>query len=510
MSEVTKKILVEDFYKTTLVDWIADSWDIDFEVVQAPENTMWFIVINPESSLKRERMFYHNVVWNRIYVRSINRYWPKEHLAWDIIQINDTSLVFNYLSENVSTTFYVEKLWALQVNIWWWPILLWETQTLVNDKTINLSNNNTNYIYYRESDNTIQTSTSLATIDSEKWIITVVIICASWVISSINYKKYSILKWIKWEDWIDWLSAYEVAVEEWFVWTKEQWLDSLKWETWEDWKSAYEIAVDEWFIWTEEEWLESLKWEKWDTWDIWEPTPTGQFIEDVIIVDTSLYTVTTNNSTFVKITENATWDYVWYNLNWRVWADSDNNVSNYELVSWTWWTIWLLEWITYTDWLSIDTDWTIRYTGQPAYRDKINNFTETNTFNWYTIFKWNVSFPFSDMDLSWTTITFDWSKWTKQKVVLNSDWAYTINFTNLSQSANYVFAIISEATVSLTIWTASWVDLDWNPQAFDKFSIWWQTYPITWMTTWWPYIFVCETFTSWIHISYTWKSTPIT
>lgn len=50
-------------------------------------------------------------------------------------------------------------------------------------------------------------------------------------------------------------SAYELAVENGFVGTEEEWLESLKIPG----KSAYELAVENGFVGTEAEWLESLK-----------------------------------------------------------------------------------------------------------------------------------------------------------------------------------------------------------------------------------------------------------
>ena len=63
-------------------------------------------------------------------------------------------------------------------------------------------------------------------------------------------------------------SAYEIAVENGFEGTEQEWLESLKGEKGdagpqgpkgEDGKSAYEIAVENGFEGTEQEWLESLK-----------------------------------------------------------------------------------------------------------------------------------------------------------------------------------------------------------------------------------------------------------
>ena len=51
-------------------------------------------------------------------------------------------------------------------------------------------------------------------------------------------------------------SAYQVAVDNGFVGTENEWLDSLKGI---QGKSAYQVAVDNGFVGTENEWLDSLK-----------------------------------------------------------------------------------------------------------------------------------------------------------------------------------------------------------------------------------------------------------
>ena len=54
-------------------------------------------------------------------------------------------------------------------------------------------------------------------------------------------------------------SAYEIAVDNGFVGTETEWLESLKGQDGQDGKSAYDIAVEQGFVGTEQEWLESLK-----------------------------------------------------------------------------------------------------------------------------------------------------------------------------------------------------------------------------------------------------------
>jgi C-terminal processing protease CtpA/Prc len=55
---------------------------------------------------------------------------------------------------------------------------------------------------------------------------------------------------------IDGKSAYEIALEEGFVGTQTEWLESLVGAAG---KSAYQVALDEGFVGTQAEWLETLK-----------------------------------------------------------------------------------------------------------------------------------------------------------------------------------------------------------------------------------------------------------
>ncbi len=63
---------------------------------------------------------------------------------------------------------------------------------------------------------------------------------------------------------VDGKSAYDIAVENGFEGTEEQWIESLKGENGD---SAYEVAVDQGFVGTEQEWLDSLKGDKGDKGD---------------------------------------------------------------------------------------------------------------------------------------------------------------------------------------------------------------------------------------------------
>ncbi len=160
MPKTTTPLLVEDFYKTTLTEDVNASWDIELKVATPPLNKKGFIIVNPVSSSWRERMYYHDVIGNTIYVKWVNRISPKEHKALDVVQINDTSLIFNYLSKSLSTTFFIEQLTSLWVKVFWWPVLKWISTVSVSDTSLTMSDWTTNYIYYKVSTNEIKTATS--------------------------------------------------------------------------------------------------------------------------------------------------------------------------------------------------------------------------------------------------------------------------------------------------------------------------------------------------------------
>lgn len=192
MPKITQNILVEDFYKTTTAWAIAISWDISFTVGTPPVNKKGFIIIEPDSSSKRERMYYHDVIGSIIYVKWINRVSPTDHLAGATVQINDTSLIFNHISALWSTTFYCEKIASLGLIVWGWPIADGITTISVADTSIVVINNTTNYIYYKKSTNEIKTTTVEATANTDFGIIVAEVVTASGIITQVNYRNHKI------------------------------------------------------------------------------------------------------------------------------------------------------------------------------------------------------------------------------------------------------------------------------------------------------------------------------
>ena len=241
MPDTTQRLLTESFYESTITENIASTGDVDFAVASPPTNSKWFIIISPDIPAKRERMYYHNVSGSRIYVKWINRTELKSHLSWDTIQINDTSDLFNFFSDNISTTWYVEKQGWLNVTVWWWPTMLyWTTTKVASDTNLTLANNATNYIYYIPSTNVITYTTTFGDIAANEWVCLADVVTASSLVSSIAYRQYRLWAVWVWPTWpegptgVPWADGADGA--DWAEWPT--WPEGPTWPIWPTWLAS--------------------------------------------------------------------------------------------------------------------------------------------------------------------------------------------------------------------------------------------------------------------------------
>lgn len=203
------QLKVENLYNTTItsVGWIPSSGDCDFTVAVAPENTNWFIIISPDNPTRREIMYYHDVVGNRIYVRWENRKSPKAHAATETVKMNDVAEIFNYFSDMVSQLFYTEKTGWLTVKVWWGYTSYNGSTVTVPDTNLTLTDNATNYIKYDYPTNVVSASTSSG--GNVKVVVTTV----SGAITNISYRNAK-------ESFIDFSVTIEWALpdQSWNAW----------------------------------------------------------------------------------------------------------------------------------------------------------------------------------------------------------------------------------------------------------------------------------------------------
>lgn len=472
MSNNTQTIKVEDFYKTTITSSIRASWDVSFTVWTAPVNTKWWIIVNPESISLRERMYYHDVVWNTIYVKWINRYSPQAHTSSAGIQINDTSLIFNHLSDLSSTTFFVEKTWWLTATIWGWPVLKnWQTIS-IDDTLVTFTQSSTNYVYYTSSDDLVHITTNLTT--AQTGVITAEVDTDSTIITDIRYRnyKFNILEtyvwpqwpqgeiWPIWPQWPAWTNGTN-----WTNWTNgTDWLDiTWKWEY--NWATAYVINDAISYLW--KSYICKLA----STWNL--PTNTTYFDVMLDVVTSPLSWYTTTNYTTDRVidmsntTLNELWDLVstlinditvlstsWTNLPW---GTSINGSTDY--------------------WLTLQTNtWASTALKLEAVTTSSANLEIRDSFIW------------SDETSSW--IRF---------------YRKRDDGTNMTVWIILPYTPIRTSWVDTNSWFAIWTQLNWSTSYrywfdwFWRFTLWW----LPDITIWWTNSI---NFSSWTAPTITWNT----
>lgn len=191
------KIKTQNLLSWVISDAIPSSWDFTVTLSQAPTYTKWFIVFDVTSASSYESVYFHNRVWNVIYVKAENRPSPKAHSIGTSFQMNNTAELINYLSDNANTFWYVEKTWWLTVSVWWGNIYDSGTRYSVSDTSLTLPASQTNYIYLDTGTRTIKQTLNLVTADTGLLLATVV----SWAssVSSISQEQPFVILWPAWD-----------------------------------------------------------------------------------------------------------------------------------------------------------------------------------------------------------------------------------------------------------------------------------------------------------------------
>ena len=480
MPNITRQVLVEDFYATTITGAnVPATGDFTVTVATPPVNPKGWIIFSPTDSGLRERCYYHSVSGSVISVYGINRFWPKEHLIGATVQINDISNIFNYLSEITSSIFYVEKLGGLDVTIWGWPFLKDNLCISVWDTNLTLTNNATNYIYYKWSTNEIKSAISDSAAVADSGIVVSEVITASSLVTSVSPRNYKVCTFTieKWDTgdtagpWIDWATGATGAT--WPVWATG--------DTGDTWPTGATGSVSS--PWVEQDYSDIIKPVTWAT----------------VVYDDGASTITITNPSSLQS------DVLIFRETGMEYQDSLGNIIAFTTYSGTYSATGTRS-MTYSG-IVVDgtTGWQTISEWRWVYQNSINNFYNTEVFRGDVIFKRSPSFPYYDTTPSGTVCTFDANDWGKQKITISTAWTYTLNFSNLKYWANYEFAIVcthSTGTVTIDEWTIST-----SGSIASYYTVWgttWVTYPLT--LTNWVHLFVWDVFTTAIHIVYSGKS----
>lgn len=385
MSATNKRIGIENFYSTSITQsgGIIASWDLEFTVANPPQYTRGFLIIDPTDSVKRERVYYHNVVGTTIYVHFANRTNPQDHNEGAAVQMNDMAEIFNFLQSCTSSTGYVEKVNGLDVIVWWGPLMARSDNTTIaaGDKALTLVNWTTNYIYFDLDEEEYFSTLSIANI---AWPEIARVVCAGWNVSSIDY-----------------------------VYTRVG-------------RNGEDGAKGD-------------KWDKGDKGDIGAAAPEqAQTVNDNVLVPVW---ATVTHIDWVSITVTLPdWKYTVYGLTWVTTYDENNNVLTYQALTGTYWT----DWITYDNWMFInEATWYVSLDAQLAYRNMQNTFTAPNIFNSDATFAGRVSFPFYNIGSQAWNFSYDAQLWMAQKVTITWSSAHVLEFNNLAQGTYILFVVQS-------------------------------------------------------------------
>ena len=126
---------------------------------------------------------------------------------------------------------------------------------------------------------------------------------------------------------------------------------------WNDWLSAYQIAVKNWFKWSELDWLASLRWKEWLPWRDWKT------------IEVTTRSLKAHKHSYLDI--EGLWEYIQDTI-WTKLVEWSNITITYDDVSWettissTWWGVsdhWALSWLLDDDHTQYHNDsrWDARY-----------------------------------------------------------------------------------------------------------------------------------------------------
>lgn len=177
-------VWVENFFQTTITGWtIPSSWNFTMTLWNPPDSSAGFLVISPSNALLREVVFYSSVSWNDVTVLGENRYSPKAHSIGEGVKMNTVAELFDYMFQNISDAFYLEKTGWLNIKVYGWYVTYNNAIQSVADTNLTMTNDAVNYITYTYNTNLIAVETS----DSSR--VRAIVTTVGWVITNITYRQ---------------------------------------------------------------------------------------------------------------------------------------------------------------------------------------------------------------------------------------------------------------------------------------------------------------------------------
>lgn len=221
-------------YKTYITEPIYSwtTWEFPVYLNDSTDSDMWFLLLEP-GTVNEESMFYHRRVGNIVYVYSVNRVTPKDHLDNSQVLLVNSIDYMNYLISQTNEQCFIYKTDNNNVVVKWWTFYInWENVIIDDLVTANWLPDKvfipeaTNYLYIVNWDFKITDTI----IPKEAYLVATFYIWVSWSVDSF-IKHNTFIVWNKWEKWDKW----------------DQWLQGISWWFGNDWAFAYAtITPTEW------------------------------------------------------------------------------------------------------------------------------------------------------------------------------------------------------------------------------------------------------------------------
>lgn len=456
--------------------------EIEIQLVIAPISSIGVLTLGTETATP-EDIFFHRKSGSSVFTYAVNRKTPQNHSIGTSVQMNDSAELFNFLSNNIYTTFYTYKISLDQVFVMGGKIHKDGAIIEVPSATLNIAEG-FNYIYLTASN----------TIDVKTDEIGLIVGKISKSGSTITIEKYNVI-WFG-VNWAEWTPGNGIAS---ITLLSKVWLVSTYRITYTDTTTSSFVISDgtpgtiataptgTTQIVADNNVPPSTSTTTYSDSEKWIKTTyaNGSYLLALATGNThlfglaaGLYNYTADNQALSSRTQAGTYDTISHSITWAIPAEAPVG--------------------TVAEVTTPDGVTTVQ-AGNIAYVNKPNVFTRSIVFQWDTAFIGRTAFPYNDMWNVSGTVTFDQKNGMQQKMTLTGN--TVLNFTNMTSSAG-IIEVVGNGTATFTLANPI------NNGEIIKTGIVWASYTNGTALTAYPHFFsiVCD---NKVHITYSGRSEDV-
>ena len=428
-------LIAENNFQTITNNIVSASatWEVEIQLVTAPISSIGVLTLGTETETP-EDIFFHRKSGSSVFTYAVNRKTPQNHSIGTSVQMNDSAELFNFLSNNIYTTFYTYKISLDQVFVMGGKIHKDGAIIEVPSATLDIAEG-FNYIYL----------TALNTIDVKTDEIGLIVGKISKSGSTITIEKYNVIWFgVNWAEWTPGNGIASIAL------LSKVWLVSTYRITYTDaTTSSFVISdgtpgtiatapVGTTQTVADNNVPPSTSTTTYDDAEKWIKTTyaNGSYLLALATGNThsfglaaGRYNYTADNQALSSRTQAGTYDTISHSITWAIPEGAPVG--------------------TVAEVTTADGVTTVE-AGNIAYVNKPNTFTTEapTTFEWDVVFWGRTAFPYKNKVNVSGSVIFDQLEGMQQKITLT--WNTTLWFTNMVPSAG-VLAVVADGTSTLTL-----------------------------------------------------------